>query len=98
MGMTMSQKIIAAHCGLDSVSAGQIVNANVDFCLSNDITTTVAIREFHRIRNAKVFNKDKYAIVLDHYNPCKDIASAQQCKDCRDFAREQGITHFYDVG
>lgn len=98
MGMTMSQKIIAAHCGLEAVSPGQIVNAEIDLCMSNDITTTVAAKEFHRIRNAKVFDKDKYVIVLDHYNPCKDVASAQQCKYCRDFALEQGITHFYDVG
>lgn len=98
MPLTMTQKIIAAHCGLETVVPGQIVNAPVDFCLSNDITTTVAIKEFRRIHGAKVFDKDKYAIVMDHYNPCKDVAAAQQCKECRDFAREQGLTHLYDVG
>ena len=98
MGMTRSQKIIAAHCGLDRVEPGQIVNARVDFCMSNDVTSTVAIREFKRIRNARVFDKDRYAIILDHYSPCKDVASAEQCKICRDFAREQELTHFYDVG
>ena len=90
MGMTRSQKIIAAHCGLDRVEPGQIVNARVDFCMSNDVTSTVAIREFKRIRTARVFDKDRYAIILDHYSPCKDVASAEQCKTCRDFALEQG--------
>ena len=98
MGMTRSQKIIAAHCGLDRVEPGQIVNARVDFCMSNDVTSTVAIREFKRIRTARVFDKDRYAIILDHYSPCKDVASAEQCKTCRDFALEQELTHFYDVG
>ena len=98
MGMTRSQKIIAAHCGMDHVEVGQIVNARVDFCMSNDVTSTVAIKEFNRIRNASVFDKDKYAIILDHYSPCKDVASAEQCKICRDFALEHGLTHFYDVG
>lgn len=98
MKMTMTQKIIAAHCGIPEVEAGQLVNANVDLVLGNDVTTTVAIQEFKKVKMPKVFNREKVVIVLDHYNPCKDVAAAQQCKDCRDFAREQNITNFFDVG
>ena len=98
MGMTMTQKIIAAHCGLTSVSAGQIVNANVDLAMSNDITTTVAAKQFYSVHDPKVFDRDKVVIVLDHYNPCKDVPAAQQCKECREFAYDQKLTNFYDVG
>ena len=98
MPMTMSQKILASYCGVSEVTAGEFINAKVDFLMANDVTAPVAIREFNRVKNAKVFDKDKLALVLDHYNPAKDIAAAQQCKDIRDFARQHDITHFYDVG
>ncbi|MCQ2771425.1 MAG: aconitase family protein, partial [Clostridia bacterium] len=98
MGMTMTQKILAAHAGLDSVKAGDLIEAKLDIVLGNDVTTPVAIDVFEKNGFDKVFDKDKIAIVLDHYTPCKDIKSAQLCKRARDFARKHNITHFYDVG
>ena len=98
MGMTMTQKILAAHAGLPSVKAGDLIEARLDLVLGNDVTAPVAIDEFRKAGFTKVFDKEKIAIVLDHYTPCKDIKSAQLCKKARDFAREQEITHFYDVG
>lgn len=98
MGMTMTQKILAAHAGLDSVEAGQLIEAKLDLVHGNDVTTPVAIEVLKEHGIRKVFDKDKIAIVLDHYTPCKDIKAAQLCKVARDFAREQNITHFYDVG
>ena len=96
--MTMTQKILAAHAGLDGVEPGQLIKANVDFALGNDITAPVAIREFTNAGFAKVFDSDKIALVMDHFAPNKDIKAAGQCKYVRDFARAQGIKHFYDVG
>ncbi|MFU0832965.1 MAG: 3-isopropylmalate dehydratase large subunit [Oscillospiraceae bacterium] len=98
MGMTMTQKILAAHAGLPEVRAGQLIRAKVDLVLGNDITTPVAIREFYNHGLKDVFNKDKIAIVLDHFAPNKDIKAAEQCKQCREFAKSNGIKHFYDVG
>ncbi|MGM9647109.1 MAG: 3-isopropylmalate dehydratase large subunit [Eubacteriales bacterium] len=98
MAMTMTQKIIAAHAGLESVSAGQLVLANVDMVLGNDVTTPVAIREFNRLGLKEVFDKDKISMVMDHFTPNKDIKAATQCKMCRDFAGEHEITNYYDVG
>ena len=98
MGMTMTQKILAAHAGLSSVEAGQLISANLDIVLGNDITTPVAINEFRKAGFTEVHDKEHIAIVLDHFVPNKDIKAAQQSKACRDFAREHGITHFYDVG
>ncbi len=98
MGMTMTQKILAAHAGLSEVKAGELINANLDLVLGNDITTAVAIPEFNKAGAKKVFDKDKIAIVLDHFTPNKDIKAAEQCKTCREFAFFHDITNFYDVG
>ena len=98
MGMTMTQKILARHAGLDSVEAGQLIEARLDLVLGNDITTPVAITEFEKAGLTQVFDRDKIAIVLDHSTPCKDIKTAQLCAKSRDFAARYEITHFYDVG
>ena len=98
MGMTLTQKILADHAGLDSVVAGQLIEANLDMVLGNDITTPVAIKEFEKNDFNSVFDKDHISIVLDHFVPNKDIKSATQSKTCRDFACEHCISHFFDVG
>lgn len=98
MSMTMTQKILAAHAGLDSVEAGQLVLVNLDRVLGNDITSPVAIREFERLGFQGVYDKDKVTMVMDHFAPNKDIKAAVQCKMCRNFCNEKEITHFYDVG
>ena len=98
MGMTMTQKILAKHAGLESVRAGQLIQAKLDLVLGNDITTPVAINEFESAGFEKVFDKSRIAMVMDHFAPNKDIKSATQCKQCRPFARRFDIDHFYDVG
>ncbi len=98
MGMTMSQKILAYHAGLDSVKAGQLITAKPDLALANDITGPVAIKEFEKTGAKKVADRNKIALVMDHFAPNKDIKSAQQCKACRTFAIAQDIDNFYDVG
>ncbi len=98
MGMTMTQKILAAHAGLDKVEAGQLINAKLDIVLGNDITTPVAVNEFKKAGFEKVFDKDRVAIVLDHFVPNKDIKAAEQSKTCREFACAHCVSHFYDVG
>lgn len=98
MGMTMTQKILAAHAGLDSVAPGQLIEANIDLALANDITGPVAIRELKKADMDKVFDRTKVALVMDHFAPNKDIKSAEQCKECRDFARKHDIVNFFDVG
>ena len=98
MGMTMTQKILAAHAGLDEVKAGQLIMADLDFVLGNDITSPVAINEFNKAGFTEVFDKDKVTMVMDHFAPNKDIKAATQCKQCREFCGAQQITHFYDVG
>ena len=98
MGMTMTQKILARAAGLEKVEPGQLIEAKLDLVLGNDITTPVAIAEFEKAGFTRVFDREKIAIVLDHYAPCKDIKSAQLCKRAREFARKHQITHFYDVG
>lgn len=98
MGMTMTQKILAAHAGLETVTAGQLIQAKLDMVLGNDITTPVAINEFTKNGFSDVFDKDKIAIVLDHFVPNKDIKAAQQSKQCREFACSHCVSHFYDVG
>jgi len=94
----MTQKILAAHAGLDSVEAGQLIRAKLDLVLGNDITTPVAINEFQKAGFTQVFDKDKIAIVLDHFVPNKDIKAAEQSKQCRSFACAHCVSHFYDVG
>lgn len=98
MGMTMSQKILAAHAGLEQVSAGQLIEAKVDLVLANDITAPVAIKELQKAGLEHIFHQDKIALVLDHLTPNRDIKAAEQCRLVRNFAKEKGITHFYDVG
>ncbi|MFI3170008.1 MAG: 3-isopropylmalate dehydratase large subunit [Faecalibacterium sp.] len=98
MGMTLTQKILAAHAGLDTVKAGQLINAALDIVLGNDITTPVAINEFEKAGFDGVFDKNKIAIVLDHFAPNKDIKSATQSKQCREFANKYDILNFFDVG
>ena len=98
MGMTMTQKILAAHAGLESVNAGQLIKAKLDIVLGNDITTPVAVNEFRKAGFDSVFDKDKIAIVLDHFVPNKDIKAAEQSKQCREFACSHCVSHFYDVG
>ena len=98
MGMTMTQKILAAHAGLDKVVAGQLISAKLDIVLGNDITTPVAVNEFKKAGFDSVFDKDKVAIVLDHFVPNKDIKAAEQSKTCREFACSHCVSHFYDVG
>ena len=98
MGMTMTQKILARHAGLDHVVPGQLVEGKLDLVLGNDITTPVAISEFNKAGLTRVFDREKIALVLDHYTPCKDIKAAQLCAQVREFAQKYEITHFYDVG
>ena len=98
MGMTMTQKILAKAAGLEYVQPGQLIEAKLDLVLGNDITTPVAITEFEKAGFTQISDKDKIAIVLDHYTPCKDIKSAQLCKQAREFAHKHSITNFFDVG
>ncbi|MBQ1291691.1 MAG: 3-isopropylmalate dehydratase large subunit [Lachnospiraceae bacterium] len=98
MGMTMTQKILAAHAGLSSVCAGDLIEADLDLVLGNDITSPVAIREMDRFSAQGVFNKDKIALVPDHFVPNKDIKSAENCKCVREFARRNEITNYFEVG
>ena len=98
MGMTMTQKILAAHAGLPEVKAGQLINARLDQVLGNDITTPVAINEFEKAGFTGVFDNARINIVLDHFVPNKDIKSAQQSKQCREFASKYDIINFFDVG
>ena len=98
MGMTMTQKILAAHAGLDQVSAGQLIEADLDLVLGNDVTAPVAIREMEKMTIKKVFDKNKIALVPDHFTPNKDIKSAEHCKCMRDFAMEQEITNYFEIG
>ena len=98
MGMTMTQKILAAHAGLDSVTAGQLILADVDLVLGNDVTTPVAVAEYKKLGLNKVFDKSKVAMVMDHFTPNKDIKAATQCKMCREFAGDMEIENYFDVG
>ena len=98
MGMTMTQKILAKHAGLDEVRAGQLIMAKLDLVLGNDITSPVAINEFEAAGFDKVFDKSKIAMVMDHFTPNKDIKAAAQCKQCRAFAKRFDLDNYYDVG
>lgn len=98
MGMTMTQKILAAHAGLESVVAGQLIEADLDLVLGNDITSPVAIHEIEKMKTEGVFDKDKIALVMDHFVPNKDIKSAEHCKCVREFACKNEITNYFDVG
>jgi 3-isopropylmalate/(R)-2-methylmalate dehydratase large subunit len=98
MGMTITEKILSAHTDLREVHPGMLINAKVDIALGNDITAPIAIAEFRKTGAKKVFDRDKVVIVPDHFTPNKDISSAEQSKILRDFAREQALTHYYEVG
>ncbi len=98
MGMTMTQKILAAHAGLEYVEAGQLIEADLDLVLGNDITSPVAIHEMDKMKVEGVFHKDKIALVPDHFVPNKDIKSAEHCKCVREFARKNEITNYFEVG
>lgn len=98
MGMTMTQKILAAHAGLDKVEAGQLIKCKLDMVLGNDVTTPVAINEFEKAGFTGVFDGSKISLVMDHFTPNKDIKSAAHCKQCRDFASNIGIQNYFDVG
>ncbi len=98
MGMTMTQKILAAHAGLEQVTAGQLIEADLDLVLGNDITSPVAIKEMEKFNTQSVFDKDKIALVPDHFVPNKDIKSAEHCKCVRNFARKNEITNYFEVG
>ena len=96
--MTITQKILAAHAGVDKVEAGELIMVKTDLVLGNDITSPVAINEFEKYGFDKVFDKEKIALVMDHFAPNKDIKAAEQCKQCRDFANKYDISNYYDVG
>ena len=98
MGMTMTQKILAAHAGKDSVRADELIQVNLDLVLGNDITTPLAIQEFNRIGVKQVFDKTKVALVPDHFTPNKDIKSAEQCQQMREFAHKFKIKNYFEVG
>lgn len=98
MGMTMTQKILAHHAKMDEVKAGQLIKVKLDLVLGNDITTPVAINEFNKIGLNNVFDKNKIAIVPDHFTPNKDIKSAEQCKYVREFVKKMEIKNYFEVG
>lgn len=98
MGMTITEKILAAHAGRDKVTPGELINAKVDIVLANDVTAPIAIKEFKKAGATKVFDKDKVVFVPDHFAPNKDINSAEQCKMLRDFAKEHDLTNYFEVG
>ena len=98
MGMTMTQKILAAHAGLDYVTAGQLIEADLDLVLGNDITAPVAIKEMEKMKAEGVFHKDKIALVPDHFVPNKDIKSAEHCQCVRNFAKKHDVTNYFEVG
>ncbi|MGC8863220.1 MAG: aconitase family protein, partial [Armatimonadota bacterium] len=98
MGQTITQKILAAHCGREYVEPGELINARLDFMLGNDITAPIAIREFEKIGAKTVFDKDRIALVPDHSTPNKDIKSAELVKTVREFARKHSITHWFEIG
>ncbi len=98
MGMTITEKILAAHAGLETVKPGELIQADVDIALANDITLPIALKPFRDAGGTRVFDRRKVVIVLDHFNPAKDIESATNMAEARAFAEEMGLVHFYDVG
>jgi 3-isopropylmalate/(R)-2-methylmalate dehydratase large subunit len=98
MGMTMTQKILAAHAGLKRVKAGQFIEAKLDVVLANDITGPPAVKEFKRMGVDRVFDANKVVLVPDHFTPNKDVKAAEHCKILRDFAASQGISNYFEVG
>jgi len=98
MGMTITEKILASHAGKDFVEPGEIIDAQIDLALANDITAPLSLEEFEKVGAKSVFDPEKVVLVMDHFTPNKDIASAENCKKIREFAMEQKITHFYEGG
>lgn len=98
MGMTITEKILAAHCGVDKVDPGELITAKVDFMLGSDITAPISIKEIEKIGVKKVFDKDKIALIPDHFTPNKDIKSAEQCQILRQFAKDYNITYYFELG
>ncbi len=98
MSMTITEKILANHAGLAEVVPGQLITAKLDLVLANDVTAPVAIKEFEKFGSDRVFDTRKVALILDHFAPNKDIASAEQCKFIKEFARKQNVEHFYQAG
>jgi 3-isopropylmalate/(R)-2-methylmalate dehydratase large subunit len=98
MGMTITEKILLQHTDIGEIHPGMLINAKVDIALGNDVTAPIAIEEFKKAGGRQVFDRDRVVLIPDHFTPNKDIASAQQCKILRDFAKEQKITHYYEVG
>lgn len=98
MGMTIAEKILAEHAGKKEVSAGEIINAKIDFVLANDITAPIAIKEFEKIGVKDVFDKERIALIPDHFTPQKDIKAAEQCKILRDFAKKYKIKYYFEIG
>ena len=98
MGMTITEKILAAHAERNHVEPGEIIEARLDLALGNDITSPLSLEEFHKVGATRVFDPEKVVFVLDHFTPNKDILSAENCKTIREFSRKYGITHFYEGG
>lgn len=98
MGMTLTEKILAAHAGKEYVEPGEIIEAKLDLCLANDITAPLSLEEFDRVGAKKVFDPEKVVFVLDHFTPNKDIPSAENCKKIREFSKKFSINHVYDGG
>lgn len=98
MGMTITEKILAAHTGKERIEPSELINARLDLVLANDITAPIAIAEFERVGAEEVFDRDKVVLIPDHFTPNKDIKSAEQVKIMRDFARKHGLKHYYEVG
>src|SRR5574340_980369 len=98
MGQTITEKILAAHAGKDTVRPDDLLEIDVDVVLANDVTAPIAITEFRKVGKPRVFDKDKVVLVADHYVPGKDVKSAEQAKFMREFAEEQDLTNYYDVG
>ena len=98
MGMTITEKILAAHAGEEKVRPGQLINARLDVVLGNDVTSPVAIKEFENLGTDKVFDPERIVLVPDHFTPNKDIKSAEQAKLIREFARKHEIINYFEVG
>lgn len=98
MGMTITEKILAAHAGLDRVAPGEMIQVQVDLALANDITGPLAVEKFHEIGVESVHDRDRVVFVADHFTPCKDVESARHCRKIREFARRKGLTHYYEGG
>ena len=98
MAMTISEKILADHAGMKSVLPGQLINAKIDIAMGNDITAPITIKQFKEAGAKQVFDPEKVVLVPDHFAPNKDIKSAEQCKTMKAFAKEQELTHYFEVG